>query len=102
MKWCIVFLVLALIFSGCASLPIDKLQVGMTKAEVEELFDQKPLSYMRTGTAEAIDYKGHFPPTCTLFFLDGKLREWYCQDNTGVAGSFVGVTVPMPAPPARY
>lgn len=101
MKWCIGFLVLSLIVSGCASLPIDKLQVGMTKVEVEELFNQKPVAYMRTGTVEAIDYVGYIAPVYTLYFLDGKLVEWHYV-NSGGTGSFVGVTIPMPVPPARY
>jgi len=71
----------------------------MTQAEVEGLFGEKPISYMKYGTVEVIDYARDY--ICTLYFLEGKLREWRCVDPGGT-GSFVSVTLPMPVPPARY
>lgn len=101
MKKILVCLVMVLFLVSCATLPIDKLKPGMTQAEVEELFNQKPVAYMRTGTCEAIDYVGYVAPVYTLYFLDGKLVQWHYV-NSGGTGSFVGVTIPMPAPPVRY
>lgn len=99
MKRILVCLITILLLASCAALPIDKVQVGMTRVEVEELFEEKPISYMKYGTVEVIDYARDY--LCTLYFLDGKLREWSCKDSWAGTGMSFGVAIPMPAP-ARY
>ena len=79
-------LIIAVTLSGLAMLPptrgifvrenYDRIQKGMTLAEVEEIFGKKATSWRNESHALWVDDEGYVG----ILFIDNRVSDHYCQD----------------------